>query len=176
MFHRRGGFSKRRNFGPRPIVNSITNRPTISTTLDGTTQNFVIAKAVNTPLPTVTSDVSQGCIIQAVYCIINGCGTSGSGVLNNFDSYLFKNPGNNLVKPAPISLGSSNEKKFAFKAWHFMIMRNQDRNTPFHWEGWIPIPKKYQRFGTDDILVIVFACTTALAGHFSGYFIYKWKR
>ncbi len=90
--------------------------------------------------------------------------------------YLIKNPGNNLTVPAPISVGTSNEKKFVFRQWMFMIMRNQDGNTPFHWEGWVPIPKRYQRMGTDDILQIIFANTTALTGHMSGEAIYKWYR
>ncbi len=142
----------------------------------GTLQNTLIAKAVNTPASAVQTDVSQGCIIKAIYCIIDGCGLGGTGVLNNADFYLIKNPGNNLIVPNPISVGSSNEKKFVFKQWHFMIMRNQDGNTPFHWEGWIKIPKVYQRMGTDDIISIVNINTAAVTGHFSFLMLYKWYR
>ncbi len=174
-FRRRGSYG-RRSMAPRAVINSIKNQTQFSIGVTGTQTNLVLAKAVNTPLSTVQGDVSQGCIIKAIYCILDGCGLAASGVLNNMDFYLMKNPGANLVQPIPISVGTSNEKKFVFKTWHFMIMRNQDGNTPFHWEGWVKIPKRYQRFGTDDILNLVVASAASTTGHFSGMCIYKWYR
>ncbi len=171
-FARRRGFSR----GLRPIVNTIKNQVTVSSGTTGATASFTVAKAVTAPSPTVDSDVSHGCNIKAVWLAINGCGLGGTGVLNNMNFYLLKNPGNNLTPPAPISVGTSNEKKFVFRQWMFMIMRNQDGNTPFHWEGWVPIPKRYQRFGTDDILQLNVANTATLTGHFSFEAIYKWQR
>ncbi len=165
-----------RRRGPRVIVNSITNRANFTAGLTSTAGQFKFAKAVNTPLPTVSSDVSQGCEIDMVYAIIDVCGLGGTGVLNVADFYMMKNPGDNLTVPLPLSLGTSNEKKFAFKTWRFMIMRNQDGNMPFHWEGWIKIPRKYRRMGTDDVLTLVSNCSSGVTGHISGQFIYKWKR
>ncbi len=144
--------------------------------LTGTNTERIIAKAVNTPLPTVSSDVSQGCIIKAVWIVIDLCGLGGTGVLNVIDAYLWKNPGNNLSAPNPASYGTSNEKKFIFKTWRFMSMRNQDGNPPYHWEGWVKIPKRYQRMGTDDILALEMIATSGLTGHFSTQAIYKWYR
>ncbi len=118
----------------------------------------------------------NGCQIRAIWASIDGCGLGGTGVLNNMSFYLIKNEGANLTVPAPISWGTSNEKKFIIKAWSFMIMRNQDGNVPFHWEGWIKIPKRYWRMGIDDIWQLVFANTAALTGHFKTEFIYKWYR
>ncbi len=158
------------------VINSIKNSITSSFGTSGTTGTVVIAKAVNTPASTVATDVSQGCIIRAIYCIIDGCGLGGTGVLNIQQFYIIKNPGNNLTVPDPKSVGTSNEKKFVFKEWQFMIMRNQDGNVPFHWEGWLRIPKRYQRMGTDDLLTFVHANTAALTGHMSVKFIYKWYR
>ncbi len=86
-----------------------------------------------------------------------------------------KNPGDNLTEPSCFAVGSSNEKKFVFRQWQFMTMRNQDGNTPVHWEGWVPVPKLYQRMGTDDLFTFSFM-TDSAAGHYSGQFIYKWKR
>ncbi len=142
----------------------------------GTKQTILIAKAVNTPLSTNSADVSQGCMIKAIHCTFDGCGLGGTGVLNNMDFYLIKNPGDNLVLPDPISVGTSNEKKFVFRQWHFMIMRNQDGNTPFHYESWIRIPRRYHRMGTDDTLKVVVINSSGLTGHFSAQFIYKWYR
>ncbi len=168
--------TRRRSFGPRPIVNSIKNvtQAAFGTTAANTVTN--LAKAVTSPSPTVTTDVSHGCIIKAIHITINGCGLGGTGVLNNMNVILIKNPGANLTVPLGTSVGSSNEKKFVIRQWFFMIMRNQDGNLPFHWEGWIKIPKRYQRMGTDDLWQISFNNTAAVTGHGSVQAIYKWYR
>ncbi len=166
---------RRRNY-PRSVVSSIKNAVNIAIGTTGTTSTTLVAKAVTAPSPTVTTDVSHGCIIKAIYITIDGCGLAATGVLNNMDIYLWKNPGANLTAPAPISVGSSNEKKFVFRQWHFIVMRNQDGNTPFHWEGWVKIPKRYQRMGTDDRFDLIQANTSGVTGHFSAYCIYKWYR
>ena len=168
-------FTRRRSF-TRPIINTIKNVANVSTGTSGTITTHLFAKAVTSPAPTVKTDVAHGCIIKAVYLSLNGCGLGGTGVLNNMHVYIMKNPGNNLTPPDPDSVGGSNEKKFIFRQWMFMIMRNQDGNLPFHWEGWIRIPKRYQRMGTDDTLLLAYQNTSALTGHFSAEEIYKWYR
>ena len=138
---------------PRAVINSIKNVPNYGIGTTGSKDSSqIIAKAVTSPSPTNQADVSHGCIIKAIWCSLDGCGLGGSGVLNNMDFYIIKNPGDNFTTPDPISVGTSNEKKFVFRQWRFMIMRNQEGNNPFHWEGWIRIPKRYQRMGTDDTL------------------------
>ena len=166
-------FTKRRLL---PVVTSIKNRVLSSGGSSGTTASIVLAKAVTTPSPTSNSDVSHGCIIKAIYLSVDGCGLGGSGVLNNMYMYLIKNPGNNLTVPAAVSWGTSNEKKFIIRAFSFMIMRNQEGNNPFHFEGWIRIPKLYQRMGTDDTWLFVHEVTTSLTGHIKVEAIYKWYR
>ncbi len=169
---RRGSYAR----GPRPVVNSIKNVFQTVLGISGTLLTSNFAKAVTTPSPTVTTDVSHGCIIKAVWISLDVCGLAGTGVQNNASIYMMKNPGANLTAPGAESVGGSNEKKFIFKQWHAMIMRNQDGNVPYHWEGWIKIPKRYQRMGTDDLLLLGLECTTALTGHFSYQAIYKWYR
>ncbi len=169
-------YGRKRGFFPRGIITSIKNQVFVSTGTTGSIANVIIAKATNTPLPASAPDVSHGCIIKAIWCSFDGCGLGGTGVLNNMQFYIIKNPGNNLTDPNPLSWGTSNEKKFIFRSFKFMIMRNQDGNTPFHWEGWIKVPKRYQRMGTDDTLKCVFNNSAALTGHFSAEFIYKWYR
>ncbi len=171
-----GRYSGRRRSYPRAIVTSIKNSANYHVGTSGTTGSAIIAKAVNTPLSTVSTDVSNGCIIKAVWVNISGCGLGGTGVLNDMNMYVIKSPGANIGLPAPIAVGTSNEKKFVFKQWQFMIMRNQDGNLPFHWEGWLKVPKRYQRMGTDDILYFVYANSASLTGHLSAEFIYKWYR
>ncbi len=167
---------RRRSFGPRPIVTSIKNSAKATAGLTGATNTFTFAKAVTSPSPTVASDVSHGCMIKAAYVTLDACGLGGTGVLNTFNGYLIKSPGANLALPLPISVGTSNEKKFIIKEWQGMIMRNQDGNAALHWEGWIKFPKRYHRMGTDDIWVLATQCSAGLTGHVTFSCIYKWYR
>ncbi len=172
-----GRYSMRRKRRSRTFgMTSIKNQVIAAVGTTGTKQTLQIAKAVNSPASTVASDTQNGCIITAIWLSIDGCGLGGTGVLNNMFFYLWKNPGANLTSPTPVSWGTSNEKRFIFKSWSFMIMRNQDGNVPFHWEGWIKVPKLYQRMATDDIFEIIVANTAAVTGHFKIEAIYKWYR
>lgn len=167
---------RRRSNYPRAIVTSIKNVADNSGGLTGTLLRTTFAKAVTAPSPTVKSDCSHGCIIKAIYVILDVCGLGGTGVLNNYQAFIMKNPGANLTPPTPGSEGASNEKKFIFKTFAGMIMRNQDGNAPLHWEGWVKVPKRYQRMGTDDTFELVQAVTSGLTGHFFNKMIYKWYR
>ncbi len=133
---------------------------------------FSLAKAVNAPSNTVKTDCHRGGQIKAIWCSIDFCGLAATGVHQRTIVYLMKNPGDNLTAPGGFAVGSSNEKKFVFKMWSQMTMRNQEGNPPYHWEGWVKIPKRYQRMGTDDTIQVVTGCNTA-TGHFFGNFIYK---
>ncbi len=172
MPYRRRAFSRRM----RPVINSIKNDVSGQAGLTTTPLVLTVAKAVDTPASAATpEDVSQGCIIKAVWINFSVCGLAGTGVLQRTGIYLWKNPGNNLTEPGVFVTGTSNEKKFIFRQWQFMTMRNQDGNPPDHVEGWIPIPKRYQRMGTDDRLELIMANSSA-TGHETHKFIYKWYR
>ncbi len=157
----------------RPVINSMKNVVDFSANPGTTIASALIANATNNPLSTVATDVENGCIIKAVWVAFDVCGLAATGIQQKTGVYIFKNPGNNLNQPSPFAVGTSNEKKFVFKQWSMMTMRNQDGNPPFHFEGWLKIPKRYQRFGTDDQLQLLHITDTA-AGHISGQFIYKW--
>ncbi len=171
-------YRRRASYGRRmaPIITSIKNVRDDSGGLTSTQTNVLIAKAVTSPSPTVTTDVSHGCIIKAIWMSIDVCGLAGSGVLAIFDSYLMKNPGDNLTPPNHSSVGSSNEKKFVIRQWRAMTMRNQDGSNPYHWEGWIRIPKRYQRMGTDDTWQYVVGMSASTTGHYNVQALYKWYR
>ncbi len=140
--------------------------------VDTTTQNVIIAKAVTAPSNTVDDDCHRGGTIKAIWLTLDFCGLAASGVLQRTSAYLMKNPGANLTPPATFGVGTSNEKKFVIKQWAAMTMRNQEGNPPYHWEGWIKIPKRYQRMGTDDTWVIVVGANTS-TGHLFCQAIYK---
>ncbi len=131
-----------------------------------------IAEAVNAPSNTVTTDCHHGSTIKAIWLSLDFCGLAASGVLQTSSVYIMKDPGDNLTPPGALAVGSSNEKKFIFKQWISMTMRNQEGNPPYHWEGWIKVPKRYQRMGTDDIISLTWGNSAGL-GHISWQAIYK---
>ncbi len=139
-----------------------------------TTTNLrqIIAKAVTAPSNTISDDCRRGGTIKAFWLSLDFCGLAATGIQQNTSVYLMKNPGANLLPPGVLAVGTSNEKKFVIKQWSQMTMRNQDGNPPYHWEGWIKIPKRYHRMGTDDTWEIV-SGTSNDTGHIFFNCIYK---
>ncbi len=154
-------------------INSVKHVVVSGQSLTTTNTRITLAKAVNDPSNTVTTDCHHGGTIKAIWISLDFCGTAASGVQQDTSAYLIKNPGANLTPPGVFSIGSSNEKKFIFKQWIQMTMRNQDGNPPYHWEGWVKIPRRYQRMGTDDILELVIGQDVAGGGHSQTLAIYK---
>ncbi len=173
MPYRRRG-SSRRGLGLRP-VNSNKNIVHQTDSVGATLGSKNIAITVDNAALTSTAQIERGSSIKAIWLSLDFCGLAATGVLQVTHVYLIKNPGANLTLPLPGTEGGSNEKKFIFKQWDQMTMRNQDGNPPYHWEGWIKIPRVYQRNGADDVYSIAFACSSA-AGHISFTAIYKWYR
>ncbi len=174
MPYRRRASSFRRSLGLRP-VDSMKNVHYVEASTGTTITSHVLVNAVDAPLTTSTADVQRGATVKAIWLSIDVCGLAATGVLQTTRFFLIKNPGANLTPPAPGTEGASNEKKFIFKSWNAMTMRNQDGNVPYHWEGWIKIPRRYQRMGTNDLVQLSQLVTTA-AGHLSFQVIYKWYR
>ncbi len=156
------------------VVQTLKNQFTSVSTTGTTVASDEIAKAVDSPATTNNTDVKNGSIIKAIWLSLDFCGLAASGVQQTTGVYLFKNAGANLTAPSPFTVGNSNEKRFVIRSWHQMTMRNQDGNPPYHWEGWVKIPKPHQRMATDDIWQLVFA-TDSAAGHISTEFIYKYR-
>ncbi len=169
MPYRRAGFSRKLR-----LVTINSEKHVLSDTVAVTTtnQSRILAKAVTAPSNTIDNDCRRGGTIKAIWIAIDFCGLAASGVLQKTSVYLIKNPGANLTPPGVFAVGTSNEKKFVVKQWHSMTMRNQDGNPPYHWEGWLKIPKRYQRMGTDDTWELVFGVDTG-TGHASSLTIYK---
>ncbi len=171
-FKRRDSYGRNRGLALRP-VNSNKNVFYVETSIGTTIVTSAIANAVDAASLATTSEVTRGCSIKSIWISLDFCRLAATGVQQTCTVYLMKNPGNNLTPPNPRSEGSSNEKKFIIKTWNYMTMRNQDGNPPFHWEGWIKIPQRFQRMGASDEWEISSICTTA-AGHLSLQAIYKW--
>ncbi len=146
----------------------------VNATVAVTTTNSVqlLAKAVTAPSNTISTDCHRGGHIKAIWLSLDVCGLAASGVFQAQAVYLIKNPGDNLTEPGVFAVGTSNEKKFVIKQWTYMTMRNQDGNPPYHWEGWVKVPKRYQRMGADDTWQLVFGANTS-TGHGFVNAIYK---
>ncbi len=166
-FRRRGGFSR---LHP---VNSNKNVFEFVASPGTTTQVSELVLTKDSPVNTAANEVRRGCSVNSIWLSFDCCGLAGTGVRQVTALYLIKDPGSNLIVPSPLTVGTSNEKKFVIKQWKYMTMRNQDGNPPYHWEGWISIPKGYQRMGADDKLTLVFITDTSV-GHLTGQAIYKW--
>ncbi len=169
MPYRRAGFSRKLRL---VTINSEKHIVDDIMAVSSTNTVKLIAKAVTAPSNTITTDCHRGGHIKAIWLSLDFCGLAPSASNHRTMAYLIKNPGDNLTEPGTFAVGSSNEKKFVIKMWSAMTMRNQEGNPPYHWEGWIKIPKRYQRMGTDDTWQIVIGCS-ADTGH--GFFnaIYK---
>ncbi len=177
-FRQRGSYGRRMSRGPRPVINSIKNQPNgFDAGSAGANAFVLIAKAVNTPSSIVSTDVSQGCIVKAIWVElwITASATVAEGVTTGIDAYIWKNPGGNLTAPAPGSVGTSNEKKFVFKSWKGLIGSRKEGFPAYTWRGWVRVPKIYQRMGTDDLLQLVFK-STGVNTLVCNNFIYKWYR
>ncbi len=164
---------QRRNRGIRPVITSMKNETNTNLLSSTTLQAADLVIAKDAPVTTSSNEVLRGCIIKALWISFDVCGLAASGIVQRTALYLIKNPGANLTLPGAFAVGTSNEKKFVIRQWQFQTMRNQDGNPPFHWEGWIRIPKRYQRMGTDDQWKMAVEVTSA-TGHFSIQAIYKW--
>ncbi len=170
MPYQRRAFSRKLRLVTINSEKHVVDRSASPTTTTNTV--IIIAKAVTAPSNTIDDDCRRGGTIKAIWLSLDFCGLAATGVLQDTSVYLMKNPGANLTPPGVFAVGTSNEKKFVIKQWFQMTMRNQDGNPPYHWEGWIKIPKRYQRMGTDDVWNIVVGVSTA-TGHLFLNAIYK---
>ncbi len=158
----------------QPVIQSLKNDAIVVDTTGTALRAMILAKAVDNPATTVSSDTKNGCIIKAIWLSIDMCGLAATGVQQTTGLYMFKNSGANLTAPSAFTIGNSNEKRFVLRSWHQMTMRNQDGNAPYHWEGWVRIPKPHQRMATDDLITLQYQ-TDSAAGHVSVHFIYKYR-
>ncbi len=155
-FRQRGSFGRRRSFR-RPVINTIKREiNAIQGVTAATNVVHTIAIAVDAPTTAGANQVHQGSIIKACWIEFWYYGLSADNTNDIIDIYLMKNPGANLTPPNPGTVGTSNEKKFVFQEWKGLAGTKTTGGMPYYQQGkWFKIPKIYQRFGTDDTLVLV---------------------
>ncbi len=146
----------------------------VSAVVASTNLVFDICIAKDNPITSETNTVPNGCIIKAFYMEWWYYGLSAGNTNDIVDAYIIKNPGSNLTLPNPGTVGTSNEKKFVFKTFKGLGGNKSLGGVPYTFPGrWIKIPKRYQRFGTDDKLQFVVRSPTT--GNSCTNFIYKYQ-
>ncbi len=170
-------FGRRRGNRLGTVIDSQKNQVDSTSSIGAGNNEHIIAKAVNSATNTVNNEVTRGCKIFQIWCEIWTYGTLGSGVNNPITWYFIKNPGNNLTLPGASAWGTSNEKKFIFRAGKGLNGRLQDGNPPYQvYKGWLKIPKKYQRMDIDDVISLVITAGAAAGANICVSFIYKWYK
>ncbi len=167
---------RRSNLGT--IVDSNKNSVSLLVSgASGTTVATDLVIAVDSASNTSVKEVTRGCKIKAIWLEYTArlSATTTVGVSTLFEAYLMKNPGDNLTGPSPASTGSSNEKKFIFREWKSFLGAQTEGSNPYHFRGWIKIPRIYQRFGADDTLQFIYR-STGLASVYCMRAIYKWYK
>jgi len=160
-FRRRGFFGRSRFRGMRPIVNTLKIENNLTFAVAASTNAIVnLAVAVDDPATASSDQVKNGCKIKAFWLEFWYYGLSAGNTNDIFDAYVIKNPGANLTPPNPGTVGTSNEKKFVFREWKGLAGTKTTGGFPYYFQGWIKIPRNYQRFGTDDRLVLVVRSAT----------------
>ncbi len=175
-FQRFGRRRPTRRRGLGSIIDSNKNMPNAFTGgAAGGAGSVLIARAVDNPTTAVAVDVKRGSVIKAIWLEFWASPTAETavGTTTALDLYIFKNPGANLTPPSPATQGTSNEKKFIFKTWKGLLGARTQGFPAYSWKGWIKVPKRYQRMGTDDTWSLEFLFT-GVAGVLCHQEIYKW--
>ncbi len=171
MFRR--GFRRRRGAMSLNVVNSIKNEVnSVQAVVASTNLVFVIAQAADVHDTAVSTSVRNGSMIKAIWVELWYYGLSAGNTNDIFDAYIIKNPGNNLTNPNPGTVGTSNEKKFVIKEWKGLAGNKSLGGTPYQFRGWLRLPRRYWRMGTDDVWFLVVRSPTT--GQMCTKFIYKW--
>ncbi len=141
----------------------------IAAVASGAVANVTIANVVAAPDSTVASDITEGCVIKAVYVEM-----WYSGLLEDFTTIgiVFKRvAGSGAPSAANMdALHNFPNKKNIFQTFQGLNPANGNMQNMF--KGWIKIPKGKQRMGQGDRLHFAIKATGTQTA-FCGFFIYK---
>ncbi len=161
--------------GLRPI-NRIKHVVDLQQALPKSTQlPFDIVKAKDAPVITGESEVQTGATVHAIYANVQ-CVASETSTTATANTYLIfaKNPGNSLSFQDGNSIGDDVNKKFVIHQEMNMINPLDGGNPRVLFNGVIKLPKRYQRFGPDDKLIMyMFIPSTGVDINICGQFHYK---
>ncbi len=128
-------------------------------TAGGTSVTSNVIAAVDNPVIANTAEVQTGATVHGLFLVVEVTNTEATqGVLPNCYLIVVKNPGGNLVIPAPNVIGASDNKKYVIHQEMVMLQKQTGSNPRTLFKGVIKIPRGYKRFGPNDLLqVVIFA-------------------
>ncbi len=107
--------------------------------------------ATDTPTLANSEEVQTGSTINGIYLKLEANATT-SAALPNAYMIVAKNPGGNIVLPAPNQVGLSNNKRFVIHQEMIMFQQQDNSNPRTVFNGVIKLPKGYRRFAPNDSL------------------------
>ncbi len=142
---------RRRGMGMRPvhrIKHVIDKQAGVVLNVQNST---ILAVAVDAPTLATSNEVETGSTINGIYLKVE-VSASTAGALANVYLSVEKNPGNNLVMPAPNNVGSNENKKWIIHQEMIMLQQNSASNPRTLFNGVIVIPRGYRRQAIGDII------------------------
>ncbi len=135
----------------------------------GVTTDVVFATAVNDYVGTIGT-CPIGAVIKAVHLDVSYQSTAASS--DQMDFYVAKRPAGSLPMPPAGITGGDPARRFIFYE-STGINPDDDGAGPTKRQGWLMVPKRYQRMGEDDILLL--KANAAGIYDLCVKVIYKWR-
>lgn len=124
----------------------------------GTRQVEILAVAVENPVTTSTTNVTNGSRVGSLYLNVQVVATT-SAALPNVYFIVYKNPGGNVLAaqiPEANEVGTSDFRKQVFHQEMRMMSDDNDSIPITMFNGVLKLPQRFQRMGINDQIVIQF--------------------
>ncbi len=119
-----------------------------------------LVSTTDTPTLGATASCETGSKVNGIYLKIEMASNEViTGGVPNIYMMCYKNPGGNLVMPAPNAVGTSDNKKYVFHQEMIMFESKAINGNPrILFNGVIAIPKLYRRNGPNDLIGVDILC------------------
>ncbi len=139
----------------------------------GVPTNVLLANTTDTPTLAVPRDVETGSKINGFYLNVEAYATTAAA-LSNIYMILVKNPGGNIVLPAPNAVSIDDNKRFVIHQEMKMLQKQVAGNPRTIFNGVIAIPRGYRRNAPGDKWQLNFLapgvnCDVCVQSHFKEF-------
>ncbi len=115
----------------------------------------ILISASDTPDLASTTEVQTGARVNGIYLKVEvSPNETDAGAIPNVYMAVWKNPGGSIAVMTPNSIGDEDNKRFVIHQEMVMMNNLAGGNPRILFNGVIPIPKGYRRFGPNDLLQI----------------------
>ncbi len=155
-------FRRARNMRPiNSIKHVVDSQNTVS---PASNLDLTLVDAVNNPVSTTADNVEIGSRVSSIFLNIQVVNEAdATGIINNFYVMAFLNPGTNIAAgniPGANETGTSDFRKMIFHQEMVMLSDANDSIPITMFKGVLRIPKKAQRQGVNDKIVLRFTSVT----------------